>query len=129
MSAYTIVNLKDDVEDTAGQRVPGIEGRFARSSIDSEHLGLSYFRYPADRKAENAHSHREQEEVYLVLSGSGRMLLGEEVREIRQWDVIRVAPATPRAFHTGPEGLELVVVGSDRPEGGDGESGPAVWPD
>ena len=129
MSAYTIVNLMEDVEDTVGPRVPGIEGRFARSHLDSEHLGVSHFRFEANRRAENGHSHREQEEVYVVLDGSARMLLDGEVHEVKQWDVIRVAPSTVRAFHTGPDGLELLVVGSDRPEGGDGEQTPAVWPD
>ena len=45
MSAYSIVNLKKEVEDSMGERAPGIEGRFARKHLDSEHLGISYLRY------------------------------------------------------------------------------------
>src|SRR5438874_7013108 len=45
MSAYSIVNLKEEVEDSMGERAPGIEGRFARKHLDSEHLGISYLRY------------------------------------------------------------------------------------
>src|SRR3954468_3214429 len=118
MSGFTIVNLKD-VEDSAGSRVPGLEGRFARKHLDSEHLGVSYFRYAPNLRSTMAHSHREQEEAYVVIAGSGRMRLDDEVRELRQWDVIRVSPQIVRAFEGGPEGLELIAIGADRPEGGD----------
>src|SRR4029079_3251549 len=73
------------------------------------------------------HSHREQEEVYLVVSGSGRVKLDDEIIDLKQWDVVRVAPSTVRAFEGGPDGLELVAVGSDRPEGGDGQRVEDWW--
>ncbi len=69
----------------------------------------------------------EQEEVYLVLAGSGQIKLDDDIVELRQWDVVRVAPATVRAMHSGPEGLDLIAIGSDRPEGGDGVAAPADW--
>jgi quercetin dioxygenase-like cupin family protein len=127
-SPFTIKNLKD-LEDVAGARAPEIEGRFARSHIDSEHLGVSYFRYSPGLRSPVAHSHREQEEAYVVVSGSGNVLLGDEVHPVRQWDVVRVSPETVRAFEAGDDGLELVIVGSDRPEGGDGVMAEASWPD
>lgn len=128
MSRFTIKNLKE-IEDSAGQRAPGIEGRFARRHIDSEHLGVSYFRYAPGVRSTAAHSHREQEEAYVVINGSGRVRLDDEVHAIRRWDVIRVSPETVRAFEAGEEGLELIAVGSDRPEGGDGVSAPSAWID
>jgi mannose-6-phosphate isomerase-like protein (cupin superfamily) len=106
-----------------------MEARFARSHIDSAHLGPSYFRYGPGVRAPFGHSHREQEEVYVVTSGSGRAKLGDEIVDLEQWDVIRVAPATVRAFEAGPDGMELVAVGSDRPEGGDGVPVQGFWPD
>src|SRR5436309_11767733 len=72
MSAYSIVNLKKEVEDSMGERAPGIEGRFARKHLDSEHLGISYLRYSPGVRSPSAHSHREQEEAYVVISGSGQ---------------------------------------------------------
>ncbi len=128
MSRFTIKNLKD-VEDSAGQRLPGVEGRFARKYLDSEHLGISYFRYAPGVRSAMAHSHREQEEAYVVVGGSGRIRLDDEVHPIGQWDVIRVSPEAIRAFEAGPEGLELIAVGSDRPEGGDGVLAPSAWID
>jgi quercetin dioxygenase-like cupin family protein len=76
-----------------------------------------------------AHSHREQEEAYVVVNGSGRIRLDDAVHELRQWDVVRVSPATVRAFEAGGDGLELIAVGSDRPEGGDGVRAESVWID
>ena len=98
MSAYSIVNLKEEVEDSMGERAPGIEGRFARKHLDSEHLGISYLRYSPGVRSPSAHSHREQEEAYVVISGSGQVRLDGGIRELRCWDVVRVNPATVRAF-------------------------------
>jgi quercetin dioxygenase-like cupin family protein len=128
MSKFMIINLKD-VEDSAGARAPGVEGRFARKHLDSEHLGVSYFRYAPGVRASAAHSHREQEEAYVVVGGSGRIRLDDEVHEIRQWDVIHVSPPVVRAVEAGDEGLELIAVGSDRPEGGDGVLAESAWID
>ena len=128
MSRFTIRNLKE-IEDSAGQRSPGIEGRFARRHLDSEHLGISYFHYAPGVRSPSAHSHREQEEAYVVVSGSGRVRLDDEVHPVRQWDVVRVSPRTVRAFEAGEDGLELIAVGSDRPEGGDGVPAPSAWID
>jgi uncharacterized cupin superfamily protein len=126
MVRFTIKNLMD-VEDSAGERAPGIEGRFARKYLDSEHLGVSYFRYGPGIRSPLAHSHREQEEAYVVIKGSGRIRLDDEVHELREWDVVRVSPETVRAFEAGDEGLELIAVGSDRPEGGDGVLATSAW--
>ena len=128
MSSFAIVNLKD-VEDSAGERAPSMETRFARSRLESEHLGVSYQRFEPGVRSPMAHSHREQEEAYVVVGGSGRMRLDDEVREVRTWDVVRVSPETVRAFEAGDDGLELIAVGSDRPEGGDGVRFDQAWVD
>jgi mannose-6-phosphate isomerase-like protein (cupin superfamily) len=128
MSQFTTVNLLE-VEDVVGDRAPGIEGRFARKHLDSRDLGVSLFRYGSSLRSPVAHSHREQEEAYVVVAGSGRVLLDGDVHELRQWDVLRVAPEVVRAFEAGPEGLDLIAVGGPRPDDGDGVMGTAVWPE
>jgi quercetin dioxygenase-like cupin family protein len=128
MSDFTIKNFQD-VENAAANRAPDFEARFARKHLASEHLGVSYFRYPAGYKAPYGHRHREQEEAYVVVEGSGRMRLDDEVTELKQWDVIRVAPDVVRGFEGGPEGLTLIAIGNDRPEGGDGEMVQDFWTD
>jgi quercetin dioxygenase-like cupin family protein len=126
MSGFAIVNLKE-IEDSTGEQAPGMEGRFARKHLDSEHLGVSYFRYAPNVRSPMAHSHREQEEGYVVISGSGRIRLDDEIHELRQWDVVRVSPETVRAFEAGADGLEVIAIGSDRPEGGDGVRAETAW--
>jgi quercetin dioxygenase-like cupin family protein len=75
------------------------------------------------------HSHREQEEAYVVVAGSGKVLLDEEVLELSLWDVVRVAPEVVRAFEAGPDGLDIIAVGGPKPADGDGVMGAAAWPD
>ena len=128
MANFTVKNLKE-VEDSAADRGPDIEARFGRKHLDSQHLGVSYFRYGPGFKTPYGHHHREQEEAYVVVNGSGRMRLDDEIVELRQWDTIRVAPDVVRGFEGGPEGLELIAIGSDRPEGGDGVMIDDFWPD
>jgi quercetin dioxygenase-like cupin family protein len=128
MSSFAMVNLLS-VDDSVGERVPGMEGRFARKHLDSRDLGISLFRYAANLRSPMAHSHREQEEAYVVVAGSGRVLLDGEVHELRQWDVLRVAPEVVRAFEAGPEGLDVIAVGGPKPEEGDGVRADANWPE
>jgi mannose-6-phosphate isomerase-like protein (cupin superfamily) len=128
MPSFTIKNLMD-VEDSTGDRAPGMEGRFARKYLDSAHLGISLFRYGPGVRSPMAHSHREQEEAYVVVGGSGQIRLDDEVIPLHRWDVVRVSPEVIRAFEGGEDGLEVVAVGSDRPEGGDGVMAPSVWID
>jgi mannose-6-phosphate isomerase-like protein (cupin superfamily) len=128
VARFTIKNLRD-IDDSSGENAPGMEARFARKHIDSEHLGVSYFRYAPGVRAPMGHHHREQEEVYVVIDGSGRIKLDDEIVELRRWDVVRLAPEVVRALEAGPDGLEVIAVGSDRPEGGDGVRTPGFWAD
>jgi quercetin dioxygenase-like cupin family protein len=69
-----------------------------------------------------------QEEAYVVVAGSGRILLDQETQEVHLWDVIRVAPEVVRAFEAGPEGLDLIAIGGPKPEDGGGIRATATWP-
>jgi quercetin dioxygenase-like cupin family protein len=128
MSDYAIVNLLE-VEDSAAGRAPGVEARMSRKDIGSRDLGVSHFRYAPDVRSPVSHSHREQEEAYVVVSGSGRVRIDDEVHEIERWHVIRVAPHVVRAFEAGPDGLELIAIGGPKPEDGDGVISDTPWPD
>jgi uncharacterized cupin superfamily protein len=126
MSDYTIVNLKE-IDDSAGDNAANLEAHFGRKHLDSEHLGVSHFRYNPGFRPLTGHAHRAQEEIYVVINGSGRIKLNDEVVELKQWDTVRVAPATFRALEGGPHGLEFIAIGADRPEGGDGLRTPEGW--
>jgi len=128
MANYTIVNLLE-LDDVVNGRVEGLEGRFGRTRMESRDLGVSHWKYAPDTRNPGGHHHREQEEAYVVVAGSGRVVLDGEVTELRRWDVLRVAPEVVRAFESGPEGLEVIAVGGPKPEGGDGVQSDARWPD
>jgi quercetin dioxygenase-like cupin family protein len=128
MSRFSKVNLLE-VEDSIAGRVEGLEGRFGRKHLDSRDLGVSVFRYAPNLRSTGAHSHKEQEEAYVVVAGSGRILLDDGVEELQVWDVIRVAPEVVRAFEAGPDGLDLIAIGGPKPEEGDGVRATANWPD
>jgi quercetin dioxygenase-like cupin family protein len=127
MPDYAIVNLLE-IEDSVAGRAPGVEGRFSRKHIASRDLGVSHFRYAPDIRTPG-HSHREQEEAYVVVGGSGRIRLDDEIHDINRWDVIRVAPQVVRAFEAGADGLEVIAIGGPKPEDGDGVRADTPWPD
>jgi quercetin dioxygenase-like cupin family protein len=129
MSDFTKINLMDDVSDSMAEHAPGeIEGRFTRTPIGTADFGVSRFTYSPNVRSPSGHHHREQEEAYLVIAGSGRVLLDDEAHELRQWDVVRVGPSVVRAFEAGADGLDLVAVGGPKPEGGDGVLAESSWP-
>ena len=127
MERFAIVNLLE-LDDSVSGRVEGLEGRFARTQLDSRDLGVSHFRYAPNLRASSGHRHRVQEEVYVVIAGAGQILLDDAVHELRRWDVVRVAPDVVRAFAAGPDGMELIAIGGPKPEGSDGEMLEVVWP-
>jgi quercetin dioxygenase-like cupin family protein len=128
MPGHAKINLQD-IEDTVAGRLPGLEGRMGRADLGSRDLGISRFTYAPNVRQESGHSHREQEEAYVVAAGSGRVLLNGQVETLRQWDVLRVSPEVVRAFEAGPDGLDIIAVGGPKPEGGDGVRAEVQWPD
>jgi mannose-6-phosphate isomerase-like protein (cupin superfamily) len=128
MSGHTIKNLLD-VEDSAAKFgfSPDMEARFARKDLGFEDHGISYQRLAPGVKQPFAHRHGDAEEVYVVVAGSGRVKVGGEITDIRQWDAIRVAPQTVRAFAAGPDGITFLAFGAHGT--GDAEQLPAEWPD
>jgi quercetin dioxygenase-like cupin family protein len=127
MPGHTKINLLD-VDNSLEGRIEGLEGRFGRTPMGSRDIGVSHWRYAPDFRSPGGHRHREQEEAYLVVSGSGRVLLDGEVFELREWDLVRVSPEVVRAFAAGPDGMEIVAVGGPKPEDGDGEQAEVTWP-
>src|SRR5437763_155195 len=127
MADWAILNLKDDVENSAERfgLAPDLEARFGRKPLGLEGGGFSYQRLAPDFATPFGHRHQTHEEVYVVLSGSGRVKLDDEERELRQWDVVRVPPQIARGFAAGPGGLELLAIGFG--EGGDAEMLEGFW--
>ena len=130
MADHTVVNLRE-VEDMApGHGLgDGLESRFARAALGLEKSGLSLYKVGSGFRLPFGHHHGEQEEVYLVVSGSARMKIGDEIVDLREWDAVRVPPAVPRAFEGGPDGAELLAFGAPNTENKDAEMDPEFWTD
>ncbi|WP_205696728.1 cupin domain-containing protein [Conexibacter sp. SYSU D00693] len=112
--AFTHKNLKADVEDV-GSNFDGPEDlhfHLATRPLELEKSGLSVQWIPPDYRFPYGHTHREQEEVYVVVRGSGRMKVDDEVMDLRAWDAVRVAPGAWRGYEAGPDGLEILVIGA-----------------
>ena len=127
MADYTLLNLKDDVENVAERfgLAPELEARFGRKALGLEGGGFSYQKLAPNVPGSTGHRNRVQEDSYVVLAGSGRVKLEDEVHELRQWDVLRVAAPVARGFESGPDGLELLAIGFG--EGGDTEMLDGFW--
>lgn len=128
--SHTVVNLRE-VDDMAPRfgLAPNLESRFARRALGLENLGLSYFRLAPGFRQPFGHRHAEQEEVYVVVSGSIRMKVGDEIVELHAWDAIRIPTETARCPEAGPNGAELLVVGAPLTAGSDAEVLPGWWTD
>jgi mannose-6-phosphate isomerase-like protein (cupin superfamily) len=112
--AFTIRNLKRDLEDIGSvfDGPPDLEFRAATKALELEQCALTYQRVPPGYRFPFGHTHKSQEEVYLVVRGSGRMKVDEEVFEIKEWDAVRVPAGAWRGYEASSEGLEIIVIGA-----------------
>ncbi|HVV58319.1 MAG TPA: cupin domain-containing protein [Gaiellaceae bacterium] len=117
---FTRTNIKRDLEDigAAFDGPPDLEFRAATRALELERSALSYQRVPPGYRFPYGHTHETQEEVYVVVRGSGRMKVDDEILELDEWDAVRVPPGAWRGYEAGPDGLELLVIGA--PNLGDG---------
>jgi quercetin dioxygenase-like cupin family protein len=130
MADYTRVNLKSDVKDMAPQfGMDGIESHFARTNLELENSGVSYFRLDPGYRAPFGHTHSEQEEVYVILSGSARVAVGDQVVELGELDAIRIAPETMHGMEAGPDGAEILAFGAPNTDNKDADMQPGWWPE
>lgn len=101
------------------------EARFARRDLNAEETGVSHYRLKPGKRQPFGHRHDEAEEVYVVLGGTGRLKLDDEIIDLESLDAIRVAPGVMRAFEAGPGGIEVLAFGARHD--GDGEVVPGWW--
>jgi mannose-6-phosphate isomerase-like protein (cupin superfamily) len=130
MSGYTKKNLKEDVENQSPKfGLPAeLEARFARTALGGETLGLSLMKLAPRFRIPFGHKHAGQEEVYVVVRGSARVKVEDEIVELAEWDAIRFNKNTMRAVEAGPEGVEYLAFGAgDDPA--DAEMVPDWWND
>lgn len=129
MPGYTVKNLRSDVEDSAVKFgfSPGLETHFAGKALELTQSGISYQRFAPGFRAPFGHKHGSQEEIYVLVSGSGRMKLDDDVVELRQWDAVRIAKETMRNFEAGPDGAEILAFGAPATGLGDAQLEQGWW--
>ena len=131
MGGYTKRNLRADVDDQAEGfgLSPNLEFRVARAALNLERSGVSYLRIAPGFRVPFGHRHAEQEEAYVLVEGSARLKLDDEVLELRPWDAVRIATDTVRALEGGPEGAVLILFGAPATAGSDAELLQGWWTD
>lgn len=132
MSDYTIVNLYDAENMAPTYGMPdGFEARFPKKQLGcaTGAGGLSMQRMLPGTRHPIGHKHGRQEELYVVIEGGGRIKLDDEVRELKQWDIVRVGPETWRGFESGPDGLAFLAYGAPISDEPDGELEHGWWSD
>jgi quercetin dioxygenase-like cupin family protein len=129
MSDYTIVNLFDSPDVAPGRMPEGVEARFPKQELNCTVGAVAFERLAPAARFPFGHRHTRQEELYVVVEGSGRVKLDDEVRDLRQWDVVRVAPQTMRCFEGGPDGIAFLAYGAAIATDSDAEIVPGWWDD
>lgn len=127
MTNYTVKNLKE--LDNAAERfgIEGLDARFARQSLGLENFGFSLQSMTPNFRQPFGHTHGEQEEVYLVLRGGGRIKIDDDIVDLRQWDAIRVPAGTTRQLEAGGDGMDVLAMGA--PHADDTEMLQGWWSD
>jgi mannose-6-phosphate isomerase-like protein (cupin superfamily) len=118
-----LTDVKDSAPEFGMEDVQ--EARFAKGDLDAEKTGVSHHRLKPGKRTPFGHKHEDAEEVYIVIGGSGRMKLDDEIVEVATLDAIRVSPEVIRAFEAGEDGIEVLAVGARHD--GDGEIIPGWW--
>ena len=128
---YTKLNLRGEVEDQAPKfdMSPDMEYRPARVALDLENSGVSFFRLEPNFRVPFGHTHNEQEEVYIVVEGSARLKLDDEILELKPWDAVRISKETMRNLEGGPNGVEILLFGAPNAGSGDAQMQQGWWTD
>ena len=126
---FTRMNIKADLDDIGSRfdGAPDLEFRAATEALGLQKSGLSYQRIPPGYRFPYGHTHQTQEEVYVVVRGSGRMKLDDEIVALAEWDAVRVPAGTWRGFEAGPDGLELLVFAAPKEAQRDDVDGERGW--
>jgi len=130
MANYTKLNLREDVEDQAPKfGMDDLEFHTARVPLELENSGVSFLRIAPNYRMPFGHTHDEQEEVYVLVSGGARLKLDDEILELEPWDAVRIHKDTMRNLEGGPEGAEILLFGAPNAGSGDAQMTQDWWTD
>jgi mannose-6-phosphate isomerase-like protein (cupin superfamily) len=131
MAGYSVQNLKEVENQGVGFGLDPneMELRMAKDPLECANAGVSYLKLGPGYRAPFGHTHKQQEEIYVLITGSARMKVGDDVIDLKPFTAVRVAPDTPRSYEGGSDGAELIAIGAPRTGPGDGDITPGWWSD
>jgi mannose-6-phosphate isomerase-like protein (cupin superfamily) len=131
MAGYTVQNLKEVENQGANFGIDpnNMELRMAKDPLECENAGISYVKLGPGFRAPFGHTHKTQEEIYVLMTGTARIKVGDDVIDMKPFTAVRVAPDTMRSYEGGPEGAEIIAIGAPRTGPGDGDVTPGWWSD
>ena len=113
MAGYTKKSLREVENQAPKFGMPEeLDARFARTALGGKTLGLSLMKLAPNFRMPFGHKHVAQEEVYVVVRGSGRIKVEDEIVDVAEWDAIRFDEDTMRNVEAGPDGIEYLAFGA-----------------
>jgi mannose-6-phosphate isomerase-like protein (cupin superfamily) len=131
MGSYTVQNLNDvqNQGENFGINPDELQLRMAKDPLECQNAGISLLRLGPSFRVPFGHKHKTQEEIYVLVKGSGRMKIEDDVVEVQPLTAVRVDPGTMRSLEAGPEGADFVVIGAPKTGPGDGDVVQGWWSD
>ena len=130
MANYTKLNLREDVENQSPKfGINEMDFHSARVPLELENSGLSFLRLDPNYRVPFGHHHKQQEEIYILVSGSAKLKLDDEILDLEPWDAVRIHKDTMRNFEAGPDGAEVIAFGAPNTGPGDGPMEQGWWTD
>ena len=113
MSGYTATTI-DELASIHGGAV-----RLAGAELGIESFGMQVLEFPPDFSHYPEHDHAEdgQEEVYVVLRGSGEFQIDGESVAVGPGSIVRIEPDSRRKLDVKAQGIQVLAIGcsADRP--------------
>ncbi len=130
MADYKVVKVSDVPDQGANFGLEGkMEARFLRVDLECENCGVTYLKLAPGFREPFGHTHKVQEEVYVLVSGSARIKVGDDIHDLTAWTAVRLSKDAMRALEAGPEGAEFVLVGAPNTGPGDAITEQDWWRD
>jgi mannose-6-phosphate isomerase-like protein (cupin superfamily) len=130
MANYTKLNLREEIEDQSPKfGITEMSFHSARVPLELENSGLSFLRLDPNYRVPFGHTHNQQEEVYVLVKGSARLKLDDEIVDLEPWDAVRIHKDTMRNLEGGHDGAEIILFGAPNAGSGDAQMTQDWWTD
>ena len=107
---HSVIHV-DEIEPSG----PGGAVRFVRRELGAEAFGINWFELPPNAEGrEHDESETGQEEVNVIVQGSGVYRIEGVDVPVREGSFLRFDPGTTRVPVAGPDGMTMIAIGARR---------------